>query len=65
MAEPETEPGRNRYNRWWIWTVVAAIAILILWITFDNRTDIQRPEDTRIPDSTVVREPVAPDFDDN
>lgn len=64
MAEVEVERrggnNNNEKNRWWIWAIIAIIAIIILWLAFDPRTDIQRTQDQRIPDSTFIKEDPSP-----
>lgn len=66
MAEVEVEKedgnrkSGGKKNMWWIYTIVAIIAIIILWLAFDPRTDVQRTEDERIPDETILREDTSP-----
>lgn len=38
--------GEKKRNKWWIWVVIAIIAIVVLWLAFDKRTNLNRPDPT-------------------
>lgn len=38
--------GEKKRNKWWIWVVIAIIAILVLWLAFDKRTNLYTPDPT-------------------
>lgn len=70
MAEVDVEKkggskdNGGKKNKWWIYAIIAIIAIIILWLAFDPRTDVHRTEDERIPDSTIIKEDTSPpDFE--
>ncbi len=47
MTEIRTEPeGRkkNRNNNWWVWAVVAILALLVAWIALSERSDVGEVE---------------------
>lgn len=54
----ERKDDNKKNSKWWIWVIVAIIALIILWLVFDDRTDLQRDEETEIENTeTMIQEP--------
>ena len=54
-VERTDENKRKKNNNWWVWVVVAIIAILIAWIALSNRNEVTEDETRPEPVITMVK----------